>query len=82
MTTTQETASETIAEVFAEALGLPAIDWETGFFDLGVDSAMVVRVTTELRAHWPGLRIVDVFSYSTVSSLAAHLTATQPQPAG
>jgi|HubBroStandDraft_4_1064222.scaffolds.fasta_scaffold300587_3 hypothetical protein len=76
--TVAEPACKTIAHAFAEALDVPAIDWETGFFDLGVDSRTVLRVVAELRNQWPGLRVVDVFSHSTVSDLAAHLVATHP----
>ncbi|WKX73979.1 acyl carrier protein [Streptomyces sp. XD-27] len=80
--TVMETACETIAHAFAEALDVPAIDWETGFFDLGVDSKMVVRVVSDLRGQWPGVRAVDVFSHPTVRDLAAHLAATHPPAAG
>jgi hypothetical protein len=58
-----------IAAVWAEALGLDDIDPETGFFDLGATSAMVLNVVRVLRRRWPRLQIVDVFSHPTVAML-------------
>ncbi|MEI5097681.1 phosphopantetheine-binding protein [Streptomyces sp. PmtG] len=64
---------DVVAAVWAEALGLDAVDPEEGFFDLGATSAMVVEVVRVLRRRWPGVKVVDVFSRPTVAQLAASL---------
>ncbi|MGW0574830.1 acyl carrier protein [Streptomyces sp. NPDC002920] len=70
---------ERIAAVFSSALGVASIDWDTGFFDLGISSRMIVQVLGELRKDWPQLRVVDVFTYPTVMTLAAHLMSAFPR---
>ena len=68
--------AEAVAAVWAAELGVGDVDRETGFFDLGADSATVVRVVDSLRASWPELKIVDVFANPTVTSLAAFLSGS------
>jgi acyl carrier protein len=65
---------EVVSSVWAEALGRSNLEPDTGFFDLGADSRMVVDVTTALRASWPRLKIADVFANPTVKTLASFLT--------
>ncbi|MFE9928526.1 phosphopantetheine-binding protein [Streptomyces sp. NPDC005533] len=65
--------ADVVAAVWAEALGLDAVDPDEGFFDLGATSVMVVDVVRVLRRRWPGIKIVDVFSRPTVRQLAAFL---------
>jgi aryl carrier-like protein len=69
---------EAVAAAWAAELGVGDVDRETGFFDLGADSAAVVRVVGSLRASWPELKIVDVFANPTVTSLAAFLSGSSP----
>ena len=65
--------SDTIAAVWAEALGVDTVDPHAGFFDLGATSAMVVDVVKALRGRWPDLAIVDVFVHPTAERLAEFL---------
>lgn len=67
------TTGEVVQAVWAEALGLDAVDPDAGFFDLGATSAMVLSVVRTLRRRWPQLRIVDVFNRPTAAQLAAFL---------
>lgn len=66
-------ACEVVQAVWAEALGLDAVDPDAGFFDLGATSAMVLDVVRTLRRRWPRLRIVDVFNRPTAAQLAGFL---------
>lgn len=66
-------AREVVQAVWAEALGLDAVDPDAGFFDLGATSEMVLSVVRTLRRRWPGLRIVDVFNRPTAAQLAGFL---------
>lgn len=65
--------SGVVEEVWAQALGLDAVDPDTGFFDLGADSVMLVRVLKVLRRRWPRLRVVHLFAHPTTAQLAAFL---------
>lgn len=78
MTITRDGADAVVAAALAAALGFADIDSHTGFFDLGADSATIVRFAARLREHWPDLRTVDIFSHPTVSELAAFLAAGAP----
>lgn len=66
-------AVKVLATVWADALGVEAIDPDSGFFDLGATSELIFRVVHVLRRRWPGLKIADVFSHPTVGQLAAFL---------
>ena len=65
--------ADVIQAVWAEALGVEAVDPDEGFFDLGATSDMVLDVVRVLRGRWPRLKVVDLFAHSTVAQLAAHL---------
>lgn len=70
----EDAASVTVvARAWADALGRADVDPDSGFFDLGADSATVMEVVRALRARWPELRVADVFANPSVRSLAAHL---------
>jgi hypothetical protein len=66
-------AAEVIQAVWAEALGVDAVDPDEGFFDLGATSALVVSVVRVLHGRWPRLKVVDLFARPTVAQLAAYL---------
>jgi hypothetical protein len=66
-------ATDAVAAVWAQVLGVDVVDPDVGFFDLGANSAMVVLAVRALRGRWPGLQVVDVFSCSTVERLAEYL---------
>lgn len=68
-----------LREMVAERLGRPAaeIPADLGFYDLGLDSVTLVRLSEELerlvgRSLYPTL----LFEYSDIESLAAHLAET------
>lgn len=67
------TPAEVVEAVWADALGVEAVDPDTGFFDLGATSNMMLDVVGVLRRRWPRLKIVDIFSHPTVGQLAAFL---------
>jgi amino acid adenylation domain-containing protein len=65
-----------VARIWRQALQVDAISIHDDFFELGGHSLLVPQIFIELReAGWPGVSMVDVFRYPTVSSFAAHLDA-------
>ncbi|MEU4241667.1 amino acid adenylation domain-containing protein [Actinoplanes sp. NPDC026619] len=76
---------ETLAGLFAEVLGLPAVGVDDGFFTLGGDSIVSLQLVARARA--AGLRITprQIFELRTVAALAAvavPATETRVAPAG
>jgi acyl-CoA synthetase (AMP-forming)/AMP-acid ligase II/acyl carrier protein len=64
-----------IADVWREVLGVHDIGVLDNFFDIGGHSLMAVRVHSRLKKELsPGLSITDLFRYSTVRALAAHVS--------
>ncbi|MFE2376463.1 amino acid adenylation domain-containing protein [Streptomyces sp. NPDC059398] len=63
-----------VAEVWAQALGLPRVGAHDNFFDLGGHSLLLARVQTALRARlgWD-VPVLDLFTRPTVSALAGYL---------
>jgi nonribosomal peptide synthetase DhbF len=70
-------AVATISAVWADVLGADGVAVDVGFFDLGADSLQMIQALGLLRAEWPSIRIVDLFSHPTVSALARHLVSTR-----
>jgi amino acid adenylation domain-containing protein len=68
-----------VAEVWTSELALPEVGVHDNFFDLGGTSLLLYRVYSRLRDIWPDLPLVDLFRYTTVESLAAHLAAGAPR---
>ncbi|WP_143178090.1 non-ribosomal peptide synthetase [Cystobacter ferrugineus] len=66
-----------IADVWRETLGLEAVDRQDNFFDVGGHSLLLVQVCSRLEARL-GRRIelVTLFRFSSIASLAEHLTAS------
>jgi len=63
-----------IADVWREVLGVDQVDPEGNFFDLGGDSLLLLKVQARLESELGReLTRVDLFTYTTVRSLAAHL---------
>ncbi|MBS1806280.1 MAG: non-ribosomal peptide synthetase [Acidobacteria bacterium] len=63
-----------VARVWQEALGIPAVGLEENFFDLGAHSLTVAEVQAKLQSELGcEITLVDLFQYSTVKALAAHL---------
>jgi amino acid adenylation domain-containing protein len=65
---------EAIAAVWREALGLETIGVDDSFFDLGGHSLLAVQVHRRLVPRFPGLAVVDLFRYPTISALAGYLS--------
>jgi amino acid adenylation domain-containing protein len=70
-----------VAEVWTSVLALPELGVHDNFFDLGGTSLLLYRVYSRLREIRPDLRLVDLFRYTTVESLAAHMAAETPRGA-
>ena len=69
---------ESVAAIWRRVLGLAHVGRHDNFFDLGGQSLLVVAVQLELRrAMGREVAVVDLFRYPTVSSLAAHLAASE-----
>ncbi len=63
-----------IAAVWQEALGVPRVGVEDGFFDLGGSSLQMARVLGALKVRLaPDLTMVELFQTPTVAALAALL---------
>lgn len=68
----------TIARLWQEALGIPSVGLHENFFDLGAHSLTVAEVHGRLQeALEREIDLVDLFQFSTVSTLAAHLGGAQ-----
>ncbi|HVQ92284.1 MAG TPA: amino acid adenylation domain-containing protein [Mycobacteriales bacterium] len=72
----------TLADIWADVLGLDRVGIEDNFFELGGDSILSIQVVS--RARQAGLRLTpkDLFGHQTVASLAPVVTAeTGGEPA-
>jgi acyl carrier protein len=59
-------------------LGVPSVGLNDNFFDLGAHSLTVAEVQAKLQSALKReISIVDLFQFSTVSSLSRHLAGTQ-----
>jgi amino acid adenylation domain-containing protein len=76
-----ETGSEIeriVASAWQDALGVPSVGLNDNFFDLGAHSLTVAEVQAKLQSALKReISIVDLFQFSTVSSLSRHLAGTQ-----
>jgi amino acid adenylation domain-containing protein len=67
-----------IARAWREALGVATVDFNDNFFDLGAHSLTVAEVQARLQQDLAReIALVDLFEFSTVSALAAHLAGNQ-----
>jgi aspartate racemase len=65
-----------IAAIWRRVLGLKQVSVKDNFFDVGGDSLQLLEAHAELqRSINPDLSITVLFEYSTISSLAQHLTS-------
>jgi amino acid adenylation domain-containing protein/non-ribosomal peptide synthase protein (TIGR01720 family) len=70
----------TLAEIWADVLGLERVGVRDNFFELGGDSILSIQVVA--RARQAGLRLVtkDLFLQQTIADLAQVVTATEAGP--
>jgi thioesterase domain-containing protein/acyl carrier protein len=68
-------AETALAAIFADVLGLERVGADAGFFELGGDSILALRLVTRARQEGIEISPRDVFSYQTVEALVA-ATAT------
>lgn len=73
---------ESVAQVWREVLGRPAVGLDDNFFDLGGNSLSLIRVSTRLgKELGRDLDLNDLFAHPTVRSLARHLDPASAQAA-
>lgn len=71
-----------VARVWQQALGLPAVGMNDNFFDFGAHSLTVAEVHAKLQeALGREIQLLDLFQFTTVSTLAAHIGGLQADPA-
>jgi len=71
----------TLAAIWAEALGLERIGVEQNFFDLGASSLMVAEVHSRLQQQLQQeISLVDLFQFPTVHALSTHLSGVVSVP--
>ena len=67
-----------VAAVWQDALGIPSVGMNDNFFDLGAHSLTVAEVQAKLQEVLRReISLVDLFEFSTVSTLARHLAGTE-----
>ncbi|HEX9059459.1 MAG TPA: amino acid adenylation domain-containing protein, partial [Clostridia bacterium] len=60
-----------VTEIWNELLGIDAVGVHDAFFDIGGDSLKAVKLTERINKEFEaGLRVQDLFRYTTVSSIA------------
>jgi acyl carrier protein len=70
----QNELEKTIAGVWRDLLNLERVGAHDNFFDLGANSLIMMQANMRLKELLQrNLRLVDLFQYPTVSSLAAHM---------
>lgn len=72
-----------LAEICAQILQTTDIDKDTSLFDLGGNSTQLVEIQREIEYAFPGLsRLTDLFTYPTISKMAAFLDRQHADPIG
>jgi acyl carrier protein len=67
-----------VAAAWQDALGVPSVGMNDNFFDLGAHSLTVAEVQAKLQEELGReISLIDLFQFSTVSTLARHLAGTQ-----
>ena len=78
----QNAIEQTIVTIWQEVLNLEQVGIEHNFFEIGGNSLLITQVYTKLKNALPDqienqISIVDLFKYSTIRSLAKHLSQSQ-----
>ncbi|WP_249605195.1 non-ribosomal peptide synthetase [Chromobacterium sp. IRSSSOUMB001] len=72
---------QTLAELFAETLRLPAVDLDAGFFELGGDSLLAMRLAARIRGKLGvKLSMEQLFLAPSVAELARQLALGRHEP--
>ncbi|HVG43698.1 MAG TPA: amino acid adenylation domain-containing protein [Longimicrobium sp.] len=72
-----------IARVWQEVLGIPRVELDENFFEIGGHSLLLARVQERLReVTGRAVGVIDLFQFSTVRALAAHLDTPADAGAG
>ncbi|NJO96932.1 MAG: AMP-binding protein [Pleurocapsa sp. CRU_1_2] len=86
-TAPENAIEQTIVTIWQTVLNLEQVGIEHNFFEIGGNSLLITQVYTKLKKALPErienqISIVDLFKYSTIRSLAQHLSeqATTPAP--
>jgi pyochelin synthetase len=87
-TAPENAIEQTIVTIWQTVLNLEQVGIEHNFFEIGGNSLLITQVYTKLKNALPDrienqISIVDLFKYSTIRSLAQHLSpsqATTPAP--
>jgi acyl carrier protein len=69
-----------IAGVYQEVLGLPSVEAEDNFFDLGGDSLLASQILLQLRRQLPqavSVQLHAIFDHPTVRDMAKHVTGAE-----
>jgi hypothetical protein len=67
-----------IASIWQEALEAEGLGVDDNFFDVGGNSLLLVKVQSKLRSlSGREVSVIDLFQYSTIGSLARHLSETE-----
>ena len=70
--TPETNAQKVIAQIWKDVLKLEKVGIYDNFFELGGNSLLLVRAANELDRRYPGkIRIVDFFSFPTISALSS-----------
>lgn len=70
-----------VATTWNEVLGFSELSIDDNFFDLGGDSIMVTKVFSLLQERYADrIRMADLFTYPTISKIAAHLAYRPDEP--
>ncbi|MGH4018676.1 MAG: non-ribosomal peptide synthase/polyketide synthase, partial [Pseudonocardiaceae bacterium] len=68
----------TLADIWAEVLGLERVGAEDNFFELGGDSILSIQVVSRARQAGVGLMPRDLFRHPTLASLASSVAEAAP----
>lgn len=74
----QPGAESLVADVWRDLLGLDQVGREDGFFDLGGDSILLIRMLSRIREHGIVLSVADIYRLRTVQAIAEAGATTQP----
>ena len=72
----QSKAEQKIYEVWKQILKRDKISIHDNFFDLGGHSLLAIQMNNLIHQEYPALRMVDMFSYPTIHTLAGYLDQT------